>query len=99
MLFPADDIPTMISNAKAINDDEQIDAYIPVTLSVPDPADNKRKTMQMVAPTLTKTIRKIDLSLNASFTEYGFFGGWHRLLSDGLPDWFPRHQAVERRRH
>jgi ABC-type uncharacterized transport system substrate-binding protein len=75
MLFPADDIPTMISNAKAINDDEQIDAYIPVTLSVPDPADNKRKTMQMVAPTLTKTIRKIDLSLNASFTEYGFFGG------------------------
>ncbi len=75
VLFPADDIPTMISNAKAINDDEQIDAYIPVTLSVPDPADNKRKTMQMVAPTLTKTIRKIDLSLNASFTEYGFFGG------------------------
>lgn len=74
-LFPADDIPTMIGHAKTINDDEQIDAYIPVTMSVPDPADNKRKTMQMVAPTLTKAIRKIDLSLNASFTEYGFFGG------------------------
>lgn len=75
VLFSADDIPTMIRNAKAINDDTLIDAYIPVTMSVPDPADNKRKTMDMVAPTLTKTIRKIDLSLNASFTKYGFFGG------------------------
>jgi ABC-type uncharacterized transport system substrate-binding protein len=75
VLFSADDIPTMISNAKAINDDEQIDAYVPVTMSVLDPADNKRKTMSMVAPTLIKTIRKIDLSLNSSFTEYGFFGG------------------------
>jgi ABC-type uncharacterized transport system substrate-binding protein len=75
VLFAADDIPTMIRNAKAINDDPGIDAYIPVTMSVPDPADSKRKTMEMVAPTLIKAIRKIDLSLNASFTEYGFFGG------------------------
>lgn len=75
VLLSADDIPTMISNAKAINDDKLIDAYVPVTMSVPDPADNKRKTMDMVAPTLIKTIRKVDLSLNASFTRYGFFGG------------------------
>ena len=75
VLFSADDIPTMIKNAKAINDDAQIDAYIPVTMSVPDPADKQRKTMSMLAPMLTMTIRKIDLSLNASFTEYGFFGG------------------------
>jgi ABC-type uncharacterized transport system substrate-binding protein len=65
----------MLRNAKAIDDDKQIDAYIPVTMSVLDPADNKRKTMKMVAPMLTKAIRKIDLSLNSSFTEYGFFGG------------------------
>ena len=75
VLFAAEDIPTMIKHAKAINDDEQIDAYIPVTMSVPDPADNKRKTMDLVAPTLIRNIRKIDLSLNSSFTEYGFFGG------------------------
>jgi ABC-type uncharacterized transport system substrate-binding protein len=75
VLFAAEDIPAMIESAKAINDDQQIDAYIPVTMSVLDPADGKRKTMDVVAPTLIKTIRKIDLSLNSSFTEYGFFGG------------------------
>ncbi|MGB0126667.1 MAG: ABC transporter substrate binding protein [Rhodocyclaceae bacterium] len=75
VLFPAEDIPAMMKNAKAINSDRQIDAYIPVTMSVADPTDGKRKTMKLVAPLLTKAIRKIDLSLNASFTEYGFFGG------------------------
>ena len=75
VLFAAEDIPTIIKHAKAINDDKQIDAYIPVTMSVPDPADNKHKTMDLIAPTLIKNIRKIDLSLNSSFTEYGFFGG------------------------
>jgi ABC-type uncharacterized transport system substrate-binding protein len=73
--YAADDIPGMLRQAKAINDDKQIDAYIPVTMSVPDPADNQRKTMKQVAPLLTKAIKKIDLALNASFTEYGFFGG------------------------
>lgn len=75
VLFSADDVPTMMKNAKAINDDSQIDAYIPVTMSVPDPVDNKRKTMDLLAPMLLGVIHKIDLSLNASFTEYGFFGG------------------------
>ena len=75
VLFAAEDIPTMIRHARSINEDRQIDAYIPVTMSVPDPADNKRKTMDLLAPMLTGAIRKIDLSLNSSFTEYGFFGG------------------------
>lgn len=75
VVLAAEDIPTMIRHAKTINDDKRIDAYIPVTMSVPDPADNKRKTMALVAPMLIKNIRKIDLSLNSSFTEYGFFGG------------------------
>ena len=75
VLFAAEDIPAMLKGAKAINDDKEIDAYIPVTMSVLDPADNKRKTMDRVAPVLTKTIHKIDLALNSSFTEYGFFGG------------------------
>lgn len=71
----AEDIPAMLRQAKSINDDKEIDAYIPVTMSVPDPADNQRKTMKQVAPLLIQAIRKIDLSLNSSFTEYGFFGG------------------------
>ncbi len=75
VLFAVEDVPSMIRQAKAINDDKQIDAYVPVTMSVLDPADNKRKTMDLLAPTLLKNIRKIDLSLNSSFTEYGFFGG------------------------
>lgn len=75
VLFSAEDIPTMMKSAQAINRDRDIDAYIPVTMSVADPTDGKRKTMKTLAPLLTKAIRKIDLSLNASFTEYGFFGG------------------------
>lgn len=74
-LFPAEDVPAMQRKARDINDDSDIDAYIPVTMSVPDPADGKRKTMDQLAPLLTNTIRKIDLTLNSSFTEYGFFGG------------------------
>jgi ABC-type uncharacterized transport system substrate-binding protein len=73
--FAAEDIPTMMKHAKTINESKEIDAYIPVTMSTVDPADNSRKTMEKVAPMLTRAIRKIDISLNSSFTEYGFFGG------------------------
>lgn len=75
VFYAADDVPTMLKHAQAINDDPSIDAYIPVTMSVPDPVDGKRKTMSQLAPMLTRSIKKIDLALNASFTEYGFFGG------------------------
>lgn len=74
-IFAAEDLPTMLKHARTINDSKEIDAYIPVTMSTVDPADNSRKTMKTVAPLLTKAIRKIDISLNSSFTEYGFFGG------------------------
>ncbi|RLW56412.1 MAG: hypothetical protein B6D70_01265 [gamma proteobacterium symbiont of Stewartia floridana] len=75
LLFPAEDVPDMLQKAREINDNPDIDAYIPVTMSVPDPEDGKRKTMDKLAPLLTSTIHKIDLALNSSFTEYGFFGG------------------------
>ncbi|MCG8018725.1 MAG: hypothetical protein JAY97_21185, partial [Candidatus Thiodiazotropha sp. 'RUGA'] len=75
ILFPAEDVPDMLQMAREINDNPDIDAYIPVTMSVPDPEDGKRKTMDKLAPLLTSTIHKIDLALNSSFTEYGFFGG------------------------
>lgn len=75
VIFAAEDIPTMLKHAKTINDSKDIQAYIPVTMSVLDPADNSRKTMGKVAPLLTKAIHKIDISLNSSFTEFGFFGG------------------------
>jgi len=75
VLFPAEDVPGMLKAARQINANKQIDAYIPVTMSLPDPSDNRRKTMQELTPLLIKEIKKIDLSLNDSFTEYGFFGG------------------------
>lgn len=75
VILPAEDIPAMLKQAKVINDSRDIDAYIPVTMSVLDPKDNTRKTMEHFAPMLTRSIRKIDISLNSSFTEYGFFGG------------------------
>lgn len=75
VIFAAEDIPTMLEHAKTINDANDIDAYIPVTMSTLDPESKTRKTMENVAPLLTRGIRKIDISLNSSFTEYGFFGG------------------------
>lgn len=75
VIFPAEDLPTMLKHARTINERKDIDAYIPVTMSTLDPSDNTRKTMETVAPMLTRAIRKIDISLNSSFTEYGFFGG------------------------
>ena len=75
VLLAAEDIPAMMAHAKSINERDDIDAYIPVTMSVVDPSDNTRKTMATVAPMLTNAIRKIDISLNSSFTEFGFFGG------------------------
>jgi ABC-type uncharacterized transport system substrate-binding protein len=75
VIFAAEDIPTMLKHARTINETSDIDAYIPVTMSMLDPESNTRKTMESVAPLLTRNIRKIDISLNSSFTEYGFFGG------------------------
>ena len=75
VVLAAEDVPAMLNQARTINDDKTIDAYIPVTMSVLDPADGKRKTMAQLAPLLTRSIHKIDLALNASFAEYGFFGG------------------------
>ena len=75
VVLPAEDVPAMLAAARAIDADPLVDAYIPVTMSIPDPADGKRKTMSDLAPLLTRSIRKIDLSLNSSFTRFGFFGG------------------------
>ncbi|MBL8428777.1 MAG: hypothetical protein JNJ95_02635 [Dechloromonas sp.] len=75
VVLAAEDVPAMLNQARTINEDRSIDAYIPVTMSVLDPADGKRKTMAQLAPLLTRSIHKIDLALNASFAEYGFFGG------------------------
>lgn len=68
VIFAAEDIPTMLAHAKTINERDDIDAYIPATMSVLDPADNTRKTMATVAPLLTRAIQKIDISLNSSLS-------------------------------
>lgn len=75
VLYPADDVPGMLKAAARIDAEDRIDAYVPVTMSLPDPANGRRKTMEHLAPLLIRQIRKIDLALNSSFTEYGFFGG------------------------
>ena len=75
VVFPAENVPAMLDAARAIDADPLFDAYVPVTMSILDPADGKRKTMPDLAPILTRSIRKIDLSLNSSFTRFGFFGG------------------------
>lgn len=75
MFFAAGDLPAMLAHARTINDDKTIDAYVPVTLSVLDPADGSRKNIEQLAPLLTRSIRKIDLAFNPAYTEYGFFGG------------------------
>jgi ABC-type uncharacterized transport system substrate-binding protein len=75
VVFAAGDVPAMLAHARTINDDKSIDAYIPVTMSVADPADGSRKSIEQLAPLLTRSIRKIDLLFNPSFTQYGFFGG------------------------
>ena len=71
----AGDVPAMLAHARTINDDKSIDAYIPATMSVHDPADGTRKNIEQLAPILTRTIRKIDLACNPTYTEYGYFGG------------------------
>ena len=74
--FAADDVPAMLQHAATINDDPEIDAYIPVTMSVLDPATGQRRPMETLAPLLTSSIGKIDLALSAAFTKFGFFGGF-----------------------
>lgn len=74
--FAAEDVPAMLQHARAIQDDPEFDAYIPVTMSVFDPTTGRRQTMETLAPLLTASIAKIDLSLSTAFTELGFFGGF-----------------------
>ncbi len=75
VFFVAADIPSLVETAKSIDADESIDVYIPVTLSVYDPEEDRRKDLSSVAPIIIEHINKIDLSINSSFTAAGFFGG------------------------
>jgi hypothetical protein len=73
--FVAEDLPSLVETARRIDEDDTIDAYIPVTLSIHDPASDQRMDLSALAPIITEIIRKMDLSINSSFTEAGFFGG------------------------
>lgn len=73
--YPVETMTDLLSACREINDDPSIDAYFPITMSVYDETDNERKTMPVLAPILIENIKKIDLSLNSSFTKFGFFGG------------------------
>ncbi len=75
VFFVAEDIPSLVEAAASIDADKSIDVYIPVTLSVHDPVEDRRRDLSSVAPIIIEHINKIDLSINSSFTAAGFFGG------------------------
>lgn len=75
-LFPVLDTGQLAKAIKEINSNPDIAAYIPITLSIVDQKDERRKlTVKDLAPLLTKRIKKIDLAINKAFTRAGFFGG------------------------
>lgn len=75
IFFPIDTKEDLLSNAKEIQNNSEIDAWIPVMMSIQDPNTNEFLTMNKLAPLAIQLIQKPDLSLNMSFTELGFYGG------------------------
>ena len=74
ILYSVKTIEDMIKTSYTINEDNTIDVWIPATLSILN-EKNEKILMSNTAKIMTSIIYKPDLSLNASFTEYGFFGG------------------------
>ncbi len=74
-LFPVSDLKELLKAVDSINEDPEIVAYIPDTMSLPGGRDGRRKTIADLAPVLTSRAKKIDLAINRAFTRAGFFGG------------------------
>ncbi len=56
-----------------IQNDNSIDWYIPVILSLP--SETGRLTIKDLAPLITSSILKPDLTINSTFVDLGFLGG------------------------
>ena len=71
----AEDEAGVLRLAERIGGDPEIDAWIPVVMSVRTSDGSGRLTMPDLARAMMSRIRKPDLTLNVSFTELGFYGG------------------------
>lgn len=71
----ADDGADVLRLAESIGADPDVDAWIPAILSVRAVDRSGRLTMPDLARAMMSRIKKPDLTLNASFTELGFYGG------------------------
>ena len=73
--FSVSDTKDLVLKAKEINKEAEICAYIPIVLSIYDPAKEKRVSLDALVPEITSLIHKIDIAINKTFTKAGFFGG------------------------
>ena len=78
-LFPVTTMKELEAAIQTIASRPDIQAYIPLILSVSPKHPTKKhykQTIEGIAPLLTSKIKKIDLTPNKLFTELGFFGGY-----------------------
>lgn len=77
LLFPlkVSTLAEAVEAAKRIQEDKEVTAYFPITLSLRDAISNRRLTLKDMAPLLTTIIKKPDLTVNSSFVKLGFWGG------------------------
>jgi len=73
--YEANNLAEALELAEKIGNDPDLDAWVPVTMSVPNSPEKGFLTMADLAKPLTERIAKPDLALNVSFAELGFYGG------------------------
>ncbi|HPJ24700.1 MAG TPA: ABC transporter substrate binding protein [Synergistaceae bacterium] len=75
VFYEARNLEETLEQARKMGEDATMDAWIPVTMSVPDSSKGIHLTMGDLAKPMMERIAKPDLALNVSFTELGFYGG------------------------
>ncbi|HOO64914.1 MAG TPA: ABC transporter substrate binding protein [Synergistaceae bacterium] len=75
LFYEARNLPEVLEKAEILGSDPEVDAWIPVTMFVPDPEKGTFLTMGDLAKPMMALIAKPDLTLNVSFTKLGFYGG------------------------
>ncbi|MBL4903677.1 hypothetical protein JYT30_00270 [Desulfotalea psychrophila] len=73
--FPVKYMQDLYAAADEINDRKNINAYLPLPLSIIDKSTGQKKTVEELAPLLIEKIHKPDLALNKAFSKVGFLGG------------------------
>ncbi len=75
LFYEARNLQEVLEKAEILGKDPEVDAWIPVTMSVPDSEKGTFLTMGDLAKPMMALIAKPDLTLNVSFTKLGFYGG------------------------